>query len=203
MSSQYGEHEAILKHFEGRDPATLRFLDIGAFDGITFSNTRPLADLGWAGVCVEPSPPAFCWLMKNYEGNDRVQLMNVALMPLSSDLQALTTLHCNTSDCFSADMMSTVDEAHRAKFPAHPFRDIWVNTIGWQKLIECVGAAWVNFVNIDVEGLNGAVFEEMPLQPDMLCVEWDRNVDPHLGLLMRRKGYPHIQEIGGNLLAWK
>lgn len=33
------------------------FVDVGAFDGNNFSNTAPLADLGWRGVMFEPNPP--------------------------------------------------------------------------------------------------------------------------------------------------
>lgn len=32
------------------------FVDVGAFDGITFSNTWALAEAGWGGLCVEPLP---------------------------------------------------------------------------------------------------------------------------------------------------
>lgn len=40
------------------------FVDIGAFDGFTGSNTAPLADAGWRGVLVEPMPKYayFCHL---------------------------------------------------------------------------------------------------------------------------------------------
>lgn len=54
-TSQYGEGRWIAEHFAGR---VGRFLDVGAFDGKTFSNTWRLAQEGWFGVCVEPSPPA-------------------------------------------------------------------------------------------------------------------------------------------------
>lgn len=32
------------------------FVDVGAHDGFTFSNTYGLAEAGWAGVCYEPMP---------------------------------------------------------------------------------------------------------------------------------------------------
>lgn len=51
--SQNDEQQVTLEFFKGR---TGRFLDIGAFDGVTFSNTRALLESGWAGVFVEPSP---------------------------------------------------------------------------------------------------------------------------------------------------
>jgi FkbM family methyltransferase len=41
------------------------FVDIGAFDGISHSNTKLLEDNGWAGVCFEPHPKSFQLLEKN------------------------------------------------------------------------------------------------------------------------------------------
>jgi FkbM family methyltransferase len=35
------------------------FVDIGAHDGTTFSNSRFFEELGWTGVCVEPNPIIF------------------------------------------------------------------------------------------------------------------------------------------------
>src|SRR5262245_35540374 len=40
-----------------------RFLDIGANDGITYSNTYCMEkSLGWTGICVEPLPDTFAKL---------------------------------------------------------------------------------------------------------------------------------------------
>ena len=41
------------------------FLEIGALDGIKFSNTYFFEKRGWKGICVEPSPKKFSLLEKN------------------------------------------------------------------------------------------------------------------------------------------
>jgi len=41
------------------------FLDIGAFDGIHFSNTYSFEIQGWQGVCVEPHPAIYPLLTRN------------------------------------------------------------------------------------------------------------------------------------------
>ena len=61
MFSQRDEEQVILDHFGDRVGT---FLDVGAYDGITFSNTHALALKGWSGVCVEASPSCFVKLMK-------------------------------------------------------------------------------------------------------------------------------------------
>jgi FkbM family methyltransferase len=43
-----------------------KFLDIGAHDGVTFSNTCFFEkELEWSGICVEPNPTIFDKLIKN------------------------------------------------------------------------------------------------------------------------------------------
>jgi hypothetical protein len=51
MHSQNDEERHILDAF--REGPEGNFLDIGAYDRITLSNTYCLALKGWSGVCVE------------------------------------------------------------------------------------------------------------------------------------------------------
>ena len=41
------------------------FVDIGAHDGVTFSNSKFFEELGWDGVCIEPNPKVFEILSNN------------------------------------------------------------------------------------------------------------------------------------------
>lgn len=41
------------------------YVDIGANDGITFSNTKTMETIGWSGVCVEPDYEMFKKLQQN------------------------------------------------------------------------------------------------------------------------------------------
>lgn len=60
---------------------TGRYLDIGAYDGTSGSNTFQLLKKGWAGVVVEASPEAFSRLTHNYRDFDKVTMVNKALVP--------------------------------------------------------------------------------------------------------------------------
>jgi len=63
MYSQQDEEKTILEYFGSQRGA---FLDIGAYDGVTFSNTLALAERGWNGILYEASPRCFCKLVDNY-----------------------------------------------------------------------------------------------------------------------------------------
>jgi FkbM family methyltransferase len=200
MSSQYGEHIAILKHFEGRGG---RFLDVGAFDGVSLSNTRPLFEAGWSGVLVEPSPLAFVMLLRNYWQETRVDLIPAAVVADANE-SGLVPFWINSADGELTDMLSSVSPEHVAKCSEyHPFSKwpCYVAGINWQQLFESVGHSF-DFVNIDTEGTNFEVLAEMPITPEMLCYEWDRELDGDKPRkLLEERGYTGFAEIGGNLLA--
>jgi FkbM family methyltransferase len=62
--SQCGQDAYIYDHFFKETPKGV-FVDIGAHDGITFSNTKFFEELGWEGICIEPIPEVFEKLKKN------------------------------------------------------------------------------------------------------------------------------------------
>jgi len=76
MYSQGNEEAFIVEWFDGRRG---RFLDIGASDGIRYSNTRRLFELGWHGVLVEPSPATFAMLLQNYRDHNEIMCVNCAV----------------------------------------------------------------------------------------------------------------------------
>ena len=195
--SQYGEHLIIEQHFAGRIG---HFLDIGAFDGKTNSNTRGLAELGWTGVCVEPSPPAFCELMRTYHGNPRVHLVNAAIAKQTR----LATFHCNSEDGTHCDQVSTLDAKHLAKWGGFPFTKMLTPTLTYDALMAGLTGAEIStkfdFVNIDVEGLNDDALLQVWCDVELICVELDPR--DRVMQIAEHFGYKRRQIIGGNLLCF-
>ena len=67
MYSQNDEEKIILDLL--KDQPVGRLLDIGAFDGKTFSNSLALFEKGWSGVVVEPNPESLVALIKLHGKN--------------------------------------------------------------------------------------------------------------------------------------
>jgi FkbM family methyltransferase len=62
--SQIGQDLNVLKFYKNKRNGY--FVEIGASDGITLSNTYLLEkDFGWHGICAEPIPDKFSKLVKN------------------------------------------------------------------------------------------------------------------------------------------
>lgn len=56
--SQFEQDKIVYENYF-LDKTNGYFVDIGAHDGETFSNSKFFEELGWTGVCVEPNPKVF------------------------------------------------------------------------------------------------------------------------------------------------
>jgi FkbM family methyltransferase len=62
--SQLGQDKIVDAYLGGKRRGV--FVDIGAYDGVTFSNTLMLErERDWTGICIEPLPDIFAELRKN------------------------------------------------------------------------------------------------------------------------------------------
>jgi len=165
MYSQYDEEKVILEYFGDRIG---RWLDLGAFDGKTFSNTRALAELGWSGVCVEASPRAFVALQELYRGNDKVELVCAAIGTLRDGLVRFWD---------SPDCVSTTDKEHVETWRDDaPFEGIHVAQVTVVDILRVLPGVF-DFVNIDTEGTSLYIFNclepEFAKQVKCFCIEHD------------------------------
>jgi FkbM family methyltransferase len=168
MYSQNSEEKTISDYFKGTQG---RFLDLGAFDGKTFSNTLKLVEQGWNGVCVEASPIVFPRLLELHKNNPGVQLVCAAIDPFGPRL--ITWYDCN------GDAISTTEPDHVKRWETNPnvhFIPFHMYTLPLNQLFLKFGYDF-DFINIDVESTNLAVFQAMPwaslLKTKVVCVEHD------------------------------
>jgi hypothetical protein len=57
FTAQHGEGVWISEHWQSLNlPVKGTFVEVGAADGLKFSNTWWLEQIDWAGLCVEPDP---------------------------------------------------------------------------------------------------------------------------------------------------
>jgi len=178
MYSQNNEEAVIGKHFSG---FVGRFLEIGAHDGKTFSNTLRLVEQGWSGVCVEASPVVFPKLLELHRHNSKIALVNA---PVSAGPSQLVTWYDSNGDGVSSTSLDHVKRWESGS--GVRFTPFSVYTMPLQALLDAYGYDF-NFVNIDVESTNLDLFNAMPWpllkQLKLVCVEHDRNVEHMLNVL--------------------
>lgn len=177
--SQNDEEAVIVNLFEKLGVAQGRFLDVGAYDGKAFSNTMRLVELGWGGVCVEPSPSVFPALLKLHGDNPNIELV-----------QAAVGVHAGLIEFYDSggDAISTTSVAHRDKWQkgwSVAYKKFHVFTVPLSALFVQFGHRF-EFINIDVEATNWEIFSSLPfgLLPGTraICVEHDNMIDRMLAL---------------------
>lgn len=170
MYSQNNEEQIILDYFKD---FTGSFLDIGANDGITFSNTYQLALNGWKGTSIEPSPKAFRRLQEAYETMPDVVPHNLAIASYSGKI----TLH-ESGPILQGDtsLVSSIIEEEKARWNNTQFREVEVDCITWEDFYKLSSCKTFDFVSIDIEGAELQVLPQMDFEAmgtRLICVEWN------------------------------
>lgn len=193
--SQGDEEIFILKHF--KDKPGGRFLDIGAYDGKTFSNTRALAEGGWHGVLVEPSPQCFIGLCKNYEGNNNVMLVNALI-----GKEPVLVKFYN-----SGGAVATTDRNHYEKWSSiqQDFTTIYLPMLPVNELLKSVGFTF-DFLSIDTEGMDFEILQQLEpfafCNASLICIEYGTHLDSIYSMLLSH-GYKAIFHNEENLICSK
>lgn len=169
MYSQSNEEQVILDYFKDFPRGT--FLDIGANEGVTFSNTRALAERGWTGCLIEPSPKAYAKLKELYKGHKGIYTYEVALGnrngkaflnesgPLCSanDIGLVSTFHTSEMDRFKSIVTySTVE----------------VKIFKWKTFLNRLTIKEFDFISADCEGSEMSFLPDMDLsKTKLICLE--------------------------------
>jgi len=147
------------------------FVEVGAYDGETISNTSGLADLGWAGLYVEPVPRFAHACAERHATNKRVRVANCAVGTkvglvdiyvgegLSTELQEQVDVYAQI------EWMEGVHTGERIRVPEFRLD---------QLLVEARVDPHFELLVVDVEGSEDAVFDSFSLdawRPYVLIVE--------------------------------
>jgi FkbM family methyltransferase len=131
------------------------FIDIGANDGITISNTYVFEQLGWNGICVEPLPDIFLKLKKSRNCN----CYNVAIAEHSQSNQTYINATSANNDVAGTSMLSglesTMTDKHKQliKESGGNIEYITVQTMMFDDLMSNYPEIkYIDLLSIDVEG---------------------------------------------------
>lgn len=100
----------ILRGVLGDLPGT--FVEVGAYDGLTWSNTYHLAQKGWYGTYVEPVAHLYERCVGNHKNHPNITVLNCAVgskevdsLPMYTDGQELYTLDKTMADELGAKLI--------------------------------------------------------------------------------------------------
>lgn len=73
-----------------------RFVEVGAYDGATVSNTVFLAEAGWTGLYIEPHPDFAALCAKNHSAHPNITVANTAISSFSGQADLFVIGECST-----------------------------------------------------------------------------------------------------------
>jgi FkbM family methyltransferase len=167
--SQYGQDRYLDKNvFKGRKGGV--FVDVGANDGITYSNTYFMEKYrGWTGICIEPHPTAFLKLVQNRSCDS----LNIGISSKEAELEFLKV------DGY-AEMLSGLKSNYDAAHLNRIEEEILVNggtkeTIlvackRLEKILLQKKIQEVDYCSIDIEGGELEVLESLDLKAKQIKV---------------------------------
>lgn len=176
--SQNNEQEVIQDYFKNQLPKDLTFLDIGANDGKTLSNTYALALSAWQGVRIEPDPipffklscQSFSGLVENF--NLAIGLKNESMPFYQSDS------HLSKSD---SGLLSTLNKSEIDRWKGtQKFEEIEVDVLTWEYFLKTqTSFETFDFISIDAEGMDLDILKQMnlaELKCQLICIEWNAEI---------------------------
>ena len=178
----------ILSHYyETYLPQHGVFVEVGAYDGDSFSNTSGLADAGWRGVYIEPVPDFAQKCLLRHQGNN-VEVFNYAISDSEGELEIQLGEALSTASKATVSAYSEIDWAKHVVFEK---RKITVKALTLDLFLASVQLKQnFDLLVVDVEGFEENVFKGFNLSmwlPKMIIVELN-DYHPSFNL------YPELQK---------
>lgn len=197
--SQCGQDEYVLKHYFS-DVTDGCFIDIGAYDGISFSNTKLFEELGWKGICIEPLPEIFQELCKN-----RSCICINGCITDRPGIVEFTQIVCPMEP--THQMLSGITKAYDPRHIARINKDI-APCNGSKKTIMVPGylladildmyhICHINYLTLDVEGGELEILQSIPFNRitiDVIDVENNYN-DARVKRFLESKGFKYVTRL--------
>lgn len=175
-------------------------MDVGAYDGITFSNTYYLEkDLGWTGICIEPNPLTFSSLKKIRSTNT----INVGIGSGDTVLKFLAVTGAGEmlsgfADSFGPHHMERIDQMISQYGGSKKITDI--PTWPLKAILKEKNLIYIDYCSIDVDGfemevLQSTDFEKVSIR--LLSVEnnYGKNT---IRKLLKKRGCSIVGKFGSD-----
>jgi hypothetical protein len=184
MYSQNNEDFIAMDYFNHRQGASQlkTLLDIGANDGITFSNSKFLIENGWMGTLLEPSPIACKKCYENHIFDDYTCVYNFGIanetgeqdfleseshLPNGKDISLLSSVPSRLTERWRNAV-----KFNESKAMFYTFKDFAENYLMEDEKFP--------YVTIDAEGYDWDILKQIDLKKygvEMLCIEWNGDTE--------------------------
>jgi len=195
--SQHGQDAFVYETFFKNKVAKGYFVDVGAYDGVTFSNSLFFErHLGWSGICIEPLPAAF----------EKLRACRTAIC-----LNCAVADRDGTGEFVDVDMpnFGKMYSGLRAEYDSRHVQVLNNNMTG-SRVIEVSlrrladildenGARKIDYLSLDTEGGELKILKSIDLKSyDIRVISVENNyADPAIPAHLFRFGYRFIKIFAG------
>lgn len=147
LTAQHAEDVFLVDYFIGVTGGT--FIEVGAYDGVRFSNTYALEQLGWKGLLVEAHPENAAKCRANRPGSTVEECAVVG--PDSPGQASFTMVLGNGADLLSGLSLAP-EHLRRCEREGSGLRTVEVSSMTLTAIMAKHGIQQVDFLSIDIEG---------------------------------------------------
>jgi len=190
--SQMGQDEIVEQFFKAHPPKNRVFVEVGAFDGVHYSNVRRLQEVHkWSGISIEPVKKNFDKLSKSYEGAP-VICVNCAVGEIDGFSELNVSTYPHLPDWGSDVATFSKSETYRWN---HKYDAVWSKEYVSVKTLTSIlrenHVDAIDFLSIDTEGHDLDVLKGLDFcvyRPQIIIVEYNRDREKIFDFLASR-GY--------------
>jgi FkbM family methyltransferase len=183
MYTQNNEEQIINQYFSGYKGV---LLDIGANDGITFSNSLSLIENGWSGFLVEPSEKAYEKLKILHQG--RLDQVHICKCGIAEETGIKPFFESGSYEGRGNDvaLLSCVNPEEKKRWGDKvQFEETIARFYTFNDFICLISDVFgfdgkLDFISIDAEGMDWQILQQIDLKEydcKCLCIEHNGNVD--------------------------
>lgn len=171
------------------------FVEVGAFDGESFSNTSCLSDHGWFGIYVEPIEEHYNACIHRHTNNNNIKVVQSSIGTYEGEIEIYVGGLLTTSDFQQVKRYSEIEWSKNTLFSKRKCEQIKLDT-----LLEYFEVnPEFDLLVVDVEGKEQDVFDSFDLQkwrPKMMIVELE---DEHESFLKYTDHIKSLKDLRHNI----
>lgn len=185
MYSQNEEDFIAIDYFNHREGASQlkTLLDIGANDGITFSNSKFLIENGWVGFLLEPSHRAYQKCVENHNDNsENTFIYNFGIANETGEqdfLESSSHLERKKDISLLSAISSRLSERSKTMATFEESKAMFYTFADFEKYFVMEGEKFP-YITIDAEGYDWDILKQIDLEKygvEMLCIEWNGDTE--------------------------
>lgn len=192
--SQSGQDRYLNEEFFKNHPRGV-FVDVGAHDGISGSNTMFFETLGWEGICFEPIPDVFAQLMANRKCtklqlalSDKIGTAEFKIIKGHSEMLS------GLVDQYSPEHLSRISREFHEHVQEEETIQVETSTFNGEVIYH-----GIDILSIDVEGAESTIIRSIDFRMyaiKFMIVEFNEGADGSLQEYIESRGFDLIRVMG-------